>query len=251
MARLPVPGGDDGQWGTILNDFLGQSLKSDGMLKDDIVTSSNVADGALPQAKITNLTTDLSNKVTTTDARLKPDNVSDYPSEGYGFFATSDLPSVCTEDSTTGVGTLIGARVWVPANNAVNSVSAYVNIAGTLSGGGTNGFAIYSDSGTLVSSTTSNNNLWSSTGWRTGTFGSAIAAQSTGRFVYVCMLVVGYSSAPEIMWHSSHPAMSSPSPGTTGKRAFFDGGGNTSFPASFNPATIGTTATFIPLFGLA
>ena len=33
MARLPVPGGDDGSWGTILNDFLTQSLNSDGSLK--------------------------------------------------------------------------------------------------------------------------------------------------------------------------------------------------------------------------
>ena len=33
MARLPTPGGDDGTWGSILNDFLTQSLNSDGSLK--------------------------------------------------------------------------------------------------------------------------------------------------------------------------------------------------------------------------
>ena len=33
MARLPVPGSDDGTWGSILNDFLTQSLNSDGSLK--------------------------------------------------------------------------------------------------------------------------------------------------------------------------------------------------------------------------
>lgn len=147
---------------------------------------------------------------------------------------------------------MTGARVWVPANNAISSVSAYVQAVGTLGAGGTNGFAVYTDSGTLVSSTTSNNNLWTSTGWRTGTFSSAIAAQNTGRFVYVCLLVVGYSADPNILFHSlSSDLMNGPSPGTTGKRAFYDGGGNTNFPASFNPATIGTTHTFIPLFGLA
>lgn len=34
MARLPVPGSDDGTWGTVLNDFLGVEHNSDGTLKD-------------------------------------------------------------------------------------------------------------------------------------------------------------------------------------------------------------------------
>lgn len=33
MSRLPIPGGDDNQWGAILNDFLSVELKSDGSLK--------------------------------------------------------------------------------------------------------------------------------------------------------------------------------------------------------------------------
>ena len=33
MARLPVPGSDDGTWGTILNDFLAVEINSDGTLK--------------------------------------------------------------------------------------------------------------------------------------------------------------------------------------------------------------------------
>src|SRR5664280_70483 len=33
MARLPTPGGDDGNWGTVLNDFLSQEHNSDGTLK--------------------------------------------------------------------------------------------------------------------------------------------------------------------------------------------------------------------------
>jgi hypothetical protein len=33
MSRLPIPGGDDGTWGNILNDFLGRSLNGDGTLK--------------------------------------------------------------------------------------------------------------------------------------------------------------------------------------------------------------------------
>lgn len=43
MARLPQPGGDSGQWGTVLNDYLTQSHNSDGSLKDGIVTEAKLA----------------------------------------------------------------------------------------------------------------------------------------------------------------------------------------------------------------
>jgi hypothetical protein len=43
MSRLPTPGGDSGSWGAILNDFLLQSLKSDGTLRDTIVGSAALA----------------------------------------------------------------------------------------------------------------------------------------------------------------------------------------------------------------
>jgi hypothetical protein len=73
MARLPQPGGDNGDWGDILNDYLDQAHNNDGTLKDDSVgssqlqdnsvTGSHIQDNSVPQSKITNLTTDLSNKV--------------------------------------------------------------------------------------------------------------------------------------------------------------------------------------------
>lgn len=43
MARLPVPGEDDGTWGNILNDYLQVSHNSDGTLKDGAVPVSSVA----------------------------------------------------------------------------------------------------------------------------------------------------------------------------------------------------------------
>ena len=45
MARLPQPGGDSGNWGTILNDYLSQSLSSDGSLKDGIVSVGKLSAG--------------------------------------------------------------------------------------------------------------------------------------------------------------------------------------------------------------
>ena len=46
MARLPQPGGDDGSWGGILNDYLSQSLSPTGVLKAGIVSDSHL-DAAL------------------------------------------------------------------------------------------------------------------------------------------------------------------------------------------------------------
>lgn len=42
MTRLPIPGSDQGDWGTILNDFLTQAHNSDGTLKDGVVGASTI-----------------------------------------------------------------------------------------------------------------------------------------------------------------------------------------------------------------
>lgn len=42
MARLPQPGGDEGTWGSILNDYLKVSHNSDGTVKAGAVTKSDV-----------------------------------------------------------------------------------------------------------------------------------------------------------------------------------------------------------------
>lgn len=54
MARLPTPGGDDDNWGTILNDYLQQALASDGTLVTGATNSytlnanTNLASGSQP-----------------------------------------------------------------------------------------------------------------------------------------------------------------------------------------------------------
>jgi len=52
MARLPQPGSDNGTWGAILNDYLLQTLKTDGTLKDNSVTASAVAPNSITNAAI-------------------------------------------------------------------------------------------------------------------------------------------------------------------------------------------------------
>lgn len=52
MARLPQPGADNGTWGTILNDYLSQSLSTDGTIKPGAVTAAAVTDGTITEAKL-------------------------------------------------------------------------------------------------------------------------------------------------------------------------------------------------------
>ena len=59
MARLPQPGSDNGTWGDILNEFLLQSLKSDGKLQDNAVTSNTIAPNSVTSSSLA------SNAVTT------------------------------------------------------------------------------------------------------------------------------------------------------------------------------------------
>lgn len=56
MARLPQPGADNGVWGDVLNDYLSQTLKSDGSLKDNIVTTAAIAPDAITGVEIANNT---------------------------------------------------------------------------------------------------------------------------------------------------------------------------------------------------
>src|SRR5882757_11069638 len=46
MSRLPTPGGDDGSWGNILNDFLSVSINTDGTFKSSTVAATQLSTGS-------------------------------------------------------------------------------------------------------------------------------------------------------------------------------------------------------------
>lgn len=58
MSRLPTPGSDSGQWGTILNDYLSVAHNADGTLKP--ITDADIS--SISEAKITGLVADLAAK---------------------------------------------------------------------------------------------------------------------------------------------------------------------------------------------
>ncbi len=51
MSRLPTPGGDSGNWGDILNDFLYQAHNADGTLQSSAVSNS-IGNGSISPAKL-------------------------------------------------------------------------------------------------------------------------------------------------------------------------------------------------------
>ena len=52
MSRLPKPGGDQGEWGVILNDYLSQAHKPDGTLKNNSVNASMLAPGSVTETSL-------------------------------------------------------------------------------------------------------------------------------------------------------------------------------------------------------
>lgn len=179
-ARLPVPGSDDGAWGTLLNDYLSQSLDSTGVLKAGSVGASQVTDGALPQAKIQNLTADLADKIDNSsvgtangvaslnaEGKIPISQMSFagdvYPISEYGFFTAS--AGLMHFGQISPLGGLFFARVFVPAGKAINAIATAVRTAGTFSGASGNCFCIYSNSGALLATTPVDDTMWETTGW--------------------------------------------------------------------------------------
>lgn len=119
MARLPNPGSDSNQWGTILNDFLSTSLTTSGSLKPGIVGDDQVA--SISQAKVTGLPAALSAKTDTavtyvTTARVFYSTISSsYPSRPSGFTSVEWVGPVAPT---------IGG-----AGNAVDGYDTWINTA--------------------------------------------------------------------------------------------------------------------------
>jgi len=110
VARLPVPGSDDGTWGEVLNEFLGVSLNSDGTLKADTVSSSSLQDNSVSGTK------------------LQADSVT----ESKLNVGTGANGEVLTKDSTQ-----TGGFKWAPSSGsspATSSSLGTVQLAGDLGG---------------------------------------------------------------------------------------------------------------------
>ncbi|HKX72723.1 MAG TPA: hypothetical protein VJM32_01775 [Candidatus Saccharimonadales bacterium] len=261
MARLPIPGSDDGTWGDVLNDFLSVEHNTDGTLKpggsladkaDDASVLHLAGSETVTGAKdfTGGLQSGGSAVVVTTDPRLT-DQTGYYPPQAYGFFAMSDIPSNCSASSFIGASDIVFARVYVPAGNAITKVGAAMTGAGTLAAGGQNRFGVYDDTGVLLQTTPNNNSQWTTPGWKIATLSTPIAAQGTGRFVYVAAIVTGYSANPNFAFNNSgQEVVFYGGNGVTNRRHFYMQG-QSALPASVNPASTGFNSSYLLLVGLA
>lgn len=81
MARLPTPGGDNGNWGTILNEYLSEAHEADGSLKSGI-----------PQSKIDGLSASLASKASIIDlGTAATEDVSTFATAAQGVRADLSL----------------------------------------------------------------------------------------------------------------------------------------------------------------
>ena len=147
-ARLPTPGGDDGQWGQILNDFLAVSLDSSGNLLAGAVSAAGaytLPGGGIPA-------TDLSSAVQSTLSAVGD--------------ATS-IQGVAVDSGAPTDGEVLqysaGSSAWLPATvtssgsvaDATTSVKGIVQLAGDL-GGSAASPSVLKVHGVTISGTPSN-----------------------------------------------------------------------------------------------
>jgi hypothetical protein len=116
VSRLPVPGQDDGTWGDILNDYLSQSLNSDGSLKSSSVatagaeTTTNKGQpsgyapldntGKVPSANLPTSSSGVTS-VTAADATITVGGTGSAPTIKVGSIPESDVTSLTSDLAAT------------------------------------------------------------------------------------------------------------------------------------------------------
>lgn len=182
------------------------------------------------------------NTINTTLSGLSASNYN-YPLSEYGFHSIS-----CPiGNSINFLGMIVGklhlTRIYVPAGKAINSINFAVKTIGALPGAIPSGVALYSDSGVQLSSVT-NTAFFTSTGWKTATLPSPIAAQATSKFYWVG-IISGFLTLASLYSTADNP-WNGPS---THRRNISVAGAN-ALPTSFNPATYGSIEDVLPMIAL-
>ncbi|HSX15988.1 MAG TPA: hypothetical protein VLF40_04315 [Candidatus Saccharimonadales bacterium] len=272
MARLPVPGSDDDTWGDILNEFLAVSHDTDGTLLaaptitgavqqslfdakgDLLVATANDTAAKLPVGSNGQVLTADSTQATgvkwATPAAGGVTTPGVYPLTEYGLVGLS-----ASVDAFRGTDLLFGAlfaRIFVPAGTAITAVGTVIYASGTVGAGGLNGVAVYSDAGTLLSSSVSDNTMYQTTGWVFKPLSATIPAQGADRFVYGAISSFGYSAQPSIQYVVTDPAIVAG--GGYLVSSHYRSFGNVyaaAWPASVDPTTGGSLGSELPLIALA
>lgn len=121
-----------------------------------------------------------------------------YPLDGSGFVAATCPLEVANQSST--VGSFV-ARMFVPAGTRIDGLAVHVSGTSAAAAGGLNSYALYDDTGKLVTQSVSDNALWSTGGWAFRDLQTPVPAQAVDRYVYVGVTCTGMASQPSILYN--------------------------------------------------
>jgi hypothetical protein len=141
MPRLPQPGSDAGNWGTILNDFLTATHDTNGNLKAGVVTNSAIAAGAVSIGKLAvnnspnagqTLTFDgtglswstPSGSGSVPDASTSTKGLVQLAGDLGGTSAAPTVPGLTSKANTSDVVTLAGSQTVTGAKNFTGGLQA-------------------------------------------------------------------------------------------------------------------------------
>jgi hypothetical protein len=251
MARLPQPGGDDDTWGTILNDYLTVSLNADGTLKSAAVTDDTTTqrvgvskDGTVVGTRkqinfITGANTSLTvtdnnanNRVDVTIAGTASGSGTEPTAAALGFIGQTMAASQCSTKFNVNSGVCIFLLLRLPATN-VTTIGGWKVNEGTGPATGTCGMALYTEAGVLVDQTASMSTAFTNVGneWVQGNLTGGTQAIAAGNY-YLALL----STLPAAPAFAAVSLITDLPPINNHYQAVYITGQST-FPASFNPAT--------------
>ncbi|MGH7218658.1 MAG: hypothetical protein ACREGE_04425 [Candidatus Microsaccharimonas sp.] len=121
MVRLPEPGGDDGQWGSILNEFLSVEHNTDGSLKQN---ASLEAKYSKPSTGIP--LSDLTSSLQTTIQSINTIEPGFAPVAGAKVLVTQDFTTASTARCTNRTDVTVRWRGPVEPTNMLNGDEWYV-----------------------------------------------------------------------------------------------------------------------------
>lgn len=180
-------------------------------------------------------------------------NSATFPLSGYGLVAATDNPQVFSRTSIVSPGDVFLTRLFVPPNTAFSQIALAVGIGDSTFDAGDptpNRLGLYDDNGVLLQATPDDSTMWSTTNsWYVGTLPTSVAAQASGRFVYVAFIVGGFNAASPVWSVSADIDVIAKAVGINRRRTMFVNS-QTALPASFDPTAFGTLSNYTPLIGL-
>lgn len=137
MARLPQPGGDAGQWGEILNDYLSQSHGDDGALKSDTVGAAQLKSNSVEGAAIVDQTISEQKLSSAVQSKLNDSAVADGSitaaklADGSVTDAAIAADAAIAQTKISGLSTALAAKADNSAVAGKADDAAVVHLAGS------------------------------------------------------------------------------------------------------------------------